>query len=130
MKRFVLLLAFALVLARSLSAADAPKKSPSGQYEATAEFGRCNPDSPKELCIRLHIVETQTKKEYTFQTDAAKYIGWAFGWSKKNILLLYSSDVGIYAYEIIDGGLRQRTATKEEQEEAREFYKEKYGKSP
>jgi hypothetical protein len=43
------------------------------------------------------------------------------------VLILYSSDIGIYAYEIHDGVISERLANAAEQEIGRKAYQEKYG---
>lgn len=43
------------------------------------------------------------------------------------MIILYSSDVGTYVYEIVDGMLAERPANADERKFGRSAYAEKYG---
>ncbi len=66
----------------------------------------------------------------TFQTGASDYQKWAIAWSPSGSLVLYSSDIGIYAYDIKDGKIDERSPTDAESEVARDAYQKKYHKKP
>jgi hypothetical protein len=66
----------------------------------------------------------------TYQTGASAVHKWAMAWSPKNILVLYSSDAGIFAYEIREERIIERRADRDEQEIGRAAYEKKYGRRP
>ena len=94
-----------------------PLTSPSGAFIAHAG------SSAESPLIVLRVQETRTKREITFQTGASDIQKWAIAWSPANTLVLYSSDIGIYAYEVKDGKLVERLANDSEKEVGRSAYR-------
>jgi hypothetical protein len=80
--------------------------------------------------VRLKIRRAAAQEELTFQTGASVVHKWAMAWSPQNILVLYSSDAGIFAYDISDGRIVERRANKDEEEIGRAAYEKKYGGRP
>ena len=104
--------------------------SPSGFYTVQTEISGDEAGPTRRLCVKLKVTEIHTKKEIVFQTGASDVQKWALGWSPDNAVVLYSSDRGIYSYEIRDGAIHERPANQEEQEVGRNAYEVKYGKRP
>lgn len=55
---------------------------------------------------------------------------WAVGWNDADTVVLYSSDVGMLAYDFTDGAVKERPANKAEKESARAAYRKKYASTP
>ncbi|HTJ78402.1 MAG TPA: hypothetical protein VL357_05350 [Rariglobus sp.] len=104
--------------------------SPSRTYLLTSEIAGEDAGPTKRYCVLLKVVEIATKKEIQFQTGASNTQKWALGWFHDNILVLYSSDIGIYAYDLADGKITERLAKEDEKEVGRDAYKKKYGERP
>lgn len=107
-----------------------PILSPSGHYSVTTEISGADAGPDFGLCVRLKIVEAASGKVSTFQTGASDTQKWALDWSPDDTLILYSSDIGTYAYELTSGGIVERLATKEERDVGRNAYERKYGRRP
>ena len=84
----------------------------------------------RRFCVRLKIKNISTGGELTFQTGASTVQKWAIGWSPKDVLVLYSSDAGIFAYEVREGRITERRADTTEEEIGRAAYERKYGRRP
>jgi hypothetical protein len=129
MKRFLLILG-ALALISCSQPKFAALISPSGSYSATTEISGAEAGPTRQLCVRLRVISLTTNKEAEFQTGASDAQKWAIDWSPKNIFVLYSSDAGIFAYDLRDGAIVERPATEEEKEIGRHAYEKKYGNKP
>lgn len=103
--------------------------SPSGIYLASTEISG-NETETKRSCVRIKIHVPSAGKEFQFQTGASDFQKWAIDWSSEDILILYSSDIGIYAYELKSDKIIERLATDEEKEVGRKAYEAKYGRRP
>lgn len=125
----------ALFLSVLLSAActqlqAAPLQSPSGEFIVRTEISGDEAGPKRRLCVKLLIHTVTSQKELFFQTGASDTQKWAMAWSPTNVLVVFSSDIGTNAYEIKDGKIIERPASREEQEIGRKAYKAKYGKLP
>lgn len=129
MGRFSLFLAVILLAACSRSAPVA-YLSPSGAYSVTTEISGNDAGPVLRLCVRLKFLNTVTKQEFVFQTRASDVQKWALAWAPGGTLVLYSSDIGIMAYEIGNGMISERLATEQEQAVGRRAYEIKYGSKP
>ena len=107
-----------------------PIVSPSSRLTARAEISGEEAGPTRRLCVRLTITDTATGGQHTYQTGASIVHKWAIGWSPKDVLVLYSSDAGIFAYEIQGGHIVERRADKDEEEIGRKAYESKYGRRP
>jgi len=76
------------------------------------------------------VVRNETKEEIVFQTGSSTVMKWAVGWAAKDVLVLHSSDIGIYSYDIKGSRLVQRSPSESEKEAARVAYETRYGKRP
>ena len=104
--------------------------SPSGEYSAQTEVSGDEAGPTRRLCVKLKVTDVRAKKEMIFQTEASDTQKWALGWAPNSVIVLYSSDVGIHAYEIHDGAISERAADAVEQEVGRAAYEKKYGTRP
>jgi hypothetical protein len=104
--------------------------SPSGLYSVIAEISGEEAGPTRRLCVRLKVTEVTTKKEMIFQTGASDVQKWAISWSAKNVIVLYSSDIGTHSYIIKNGKIIEHQANEDEKEVGRRAYEEKYGKRP
>lgn len=93
------------------------------------DFGRrCGTD--KTSLRALKGGRGATKAEIQFQTGASNSQKWALDWARGDIIVLYSSDIGVYAYELTGGKIVERLANEDEKEVGRNAYEKKYGKRP
>jgi hypothetical protein len=129
MRRFILLFAILLLPACSRLARSA-LLSPSGAYSVTTELSGDEAGPTRRLCVRLRFTSAAAKREITFQTSASDVQKWAIAWSPGDSLVLYSSDIGSYAYEIENGIVLERLANDQEQAVGRQAYEAKYGRKP
>ena len=104
--------------------------SPSGTYFARAEISGDEAGTVKRLCVRLRVLDQASKKEAIFQTDASDRMKWAIAWAAEKTLVLYSSDVGMHAYDIREGSITERPPTESEKDVARIAYEKRYGQKP
>lgn len=73
--------------------------SPSGKYKAAATVNRDRTDRTKYLCLKLHISDAAETQVTVIQTSASNTAKWALGWMpNKDIVVLYSADIGTQAY--------------------------------
>ena len=127
--KYIIILAIALVTACSGRSSFSATSS-SGVYSARTEISGDEAGPTRRLCVRLKVTDLRTKKEIIFQTGASDSQKWAINWSPKDVIVLYSSDIGIYSYEIHDGAISERSATPDEEAVGRAAYEKKYGKKP
>jgi hypothetical protein len=102
--------------------------SPSGSYQISASSNEDKSDKTKYLCLKLRLTDSRGTELDVAQTGASYTMKWALGWMKeKDTVVLYSSDIGTYGYEIArDGKLREIETDKVVIDRARELYEEKY----
>ena len=86
--------------------------SPSGKYQIKATINTDESDTTKYLCIKLHLLDAQGKELSQLQTGVSHRMKWALGWMNNNdTVVLYSSDIGTYAYEVENNTLRNIKTT-------------------
>ena len=82
--------------------------SPSGKYQIKATINTDESDKTKYLCVKLHLLDAQGKELSQLQSSASHTMKWAIGWMEKDdIVILYSSDIGTYAYQIENNTLKK-----------------------
>lgn len=128
--KLLLLFLCALTLVSCSRRTSGPAISPSGLYSVETDVPGESAGPTRRLCIRLKIHEIPSQKTFVFQTGASNTQKWAIGWSPNNVLILYSSDIGIYAYETRDGIIMERPAAEDEKEIGRDAYEKKFGQKP
>lgn len=104
-------------------------ESPDGRYIASPEVSGDEAGPTRRMCVRLRIVDQKSKTELVYQTGASDNSKWAVGWLG-SVPVLFSSDIGIYAYDIAGSAIIERPANEEEKEAGRKAYELKYGKRP
>ncbi len=107
-----------------------PLISPSGAFAVTTEISGAEAGPSDRYCVRLKVRETKTGRVMTFQTGASDVQKWAIAWSPSDSLVLYSSDIGILAYDIKNGQIVERSPDDAERKVAREAYRRKYDQQP
>jgi len=128
--KLVLLFLCALALTSCSRRTSGPAISPSGLYSVETDVPGESAGPTRRFCLRLKIHDIPSQKTFLFQTGASDTQKWAIGWSPNNVLILYSSDIGIYAYETRDGFIMERPATEDEKEIGRAVYEKKFRKQP
>ena len=103
-----------------------PVLSPSGDYHAETEISGAEAGPTRHDCVRLVVTNRKTKDIFALQTGASDFQKWAIGWSPHNVLILYSSDIGTYAYDISGSTIKERSPSKEELKTGKEAYHSKY----
>lgn len=77
------------------------EQSPSGKYKIKVTINTDESDKAKYLCLKLHLLDTQNNELTNLQTGASHRMKWVVGWMPNDdIIVLYSSDIGTYAYKI------------------------------
>jgi hypothetical protein len=120
---------FLLLLSACSPHVNQPVESPDGHYILSAEVSGDEAGPTRRMCVRLRITDQKTKTESVYQTGASDNSKWAVGWLG-DVPILFSSDIGIYAYNITGGSITERLANEEEKEAGRKAYERKYGKRP
>jgi hypothetical protein len=122
---------FVILLMASCNRIEHPQLiSPSGNYQSTVEVAGKEAGT-KRNCVRIIINDLKTNHQMRFQTDAANTQKWAIGWSPEDVLVLYSSDIGIYAYEVYSNAIVERAkSTATEIETGRLAYEKNHGYKP
>ncbi len=102
MKKYIIL-SIALITLLGCGSRRYPIKtdiSPSGKYQIKATINTDESDRTKYLCVKLHLLDVQGKELSQLQTGASHRMKWALGWmDDDDIVVLYSSDIGTYAYK-------------------------------
>ena len=81
-------------------------ESPSKNYFINATVNKNKDDKTKYLCLVLHLYDDSKKEIDKYQTGASDRMKWALGWFKEDdIIVLYSSDIGIVAWKITNNKL-------------------------
>ncbi|RUA16235.1 MAG: hypothetical protein DSY55_04615 [Clostridia bacterium] len=112
-------IAFILSIIASIILGCGPQKypaeivnSPSGKYQIKATINTDESDKTKYLCVQLHLLDAQGKELSQLQSSASYTMKWAIGWMEKDdIVILYSSDIGTYAYKIENNTLEKIKTT-------------------
>jgi hypothetical protein len=122
---------FVILLVASCTRIERPRPiSPSGNYQSTVEVAGKEAGTRRN-CVRIIINDLKTNRQMKFQTGAANAQKWAVGWSPEDVLVLYSSDIGIYAYEVHGDAIVERAnPTAMEIETGRLAYEKTYGYKP
>ena len=103
--------------------------SSSGNYQVIVTTNRDKTDETKYLCLQLHLADAGGRELHVLQTGASNTMKWALGWMpEKDVVVLYSSDIGTTAYELTpEGRLRQVNATDQIVVRGKQLNGQKYG---
>ena len=86
--------------------------SPSGKYKIKATINKSKTDPTKYLCIHMTLLDSKGNVLSRLQTGASHIMKWAVGWmNKRDIVVLYSGDIGTYAYKIENNKLKEIKTT-------------------
>lgn len=107
-----------------------PVVSPSGKYRAAAEVNLERDDKAYYRCLKLHLSNITSGQTTVTQTSASEKQIWALGWMPdKDIVVLYSADIGTRAYRPGTKGIfTSIKVTDEVVHRAEQLKQEKYGK--
>ena len=102
--------------------------SPSGQYSVKIELG--NRDNAKDKYILMFKLTDRNGKELDYvRTGASDVQKWAATWYNEKVIVLNSSDIGTYAWIVVDGKLIQEwPVAKNMKDKGKEAYNKKYGR--
>jgi hypothetical protein len=122
---------FVILLVASCTRIEHPQLiSPSGNYQSTVEVAGKEAGTRRN-CVSIIINDLRTNRQMRFQTGAADTQKWAIGWSPEDVLVLYSSDIGTYAYEVHGNAIVEKAKpTATEIETGRLAYEKTYGYKP
>ena len=81
-----------------------PIASPSGTMTLTPSVNQSKADATKYLCVEFDIHDKSNKLLYHVQSGASDIQKWAIGWFDDSTIVLYSSDIGTYAWKIAGDG--------------------------
>ena len=119
------LLAIALFSVASFASAQNDiTPSPSGDFGIFATV-----DS--DLLVNIHLTDELNEEVFQLNTRASDVMKWAVGWMPgMDVVVLYSSDIGIQAYVASENQLVEvRFLDLELESHARDLYREKYGEA-
>ena len=101
--------------------------SPTGKYFLIAKVNRADKskDDFADVVIETYSSNNQLRK--VFNTNAGDANKWAVGWHTLNdTIILFSSDIGVYSWEIEDNELKSVQLTDELKQRANDLKQEKY----
>jgi len=105
-------------------------QAPTGPLTVLVEISGPEAGPTRKDCVRLCFRNALTGKQVIEQTPASNAMKWAAVWSDADTFALFSSDVGIVAYDFTHGSITERPASETEKEAARAAYRKKYADSP
>lgn len=101
--------------------------SPTTKYYITTTVNRTNNKKDDFGDVVLHLYNFKGQLLSDFNTDAGDANKWAIGWDRtKDIIILFSSDIGNAAYKIENEKLKSADLTDELNKRASELKEEKY----
>lgn len=105
-------------------------KAPVGPLTVLVDISGPEAGPTRKDCVRLCFRDATMGKPVIVQTPASNTMKWAVGWSDADTIVLYSSDVGILAYDFTEGTAKEHPANEAEKESARAAYRKKYADVP
>ena len=101
--------------------------SPTTKFYLTTTVNRTNQAKADYADVIIHLYNSEEQLKSDFNTHASDANKWAVGWDMtKDIIILFSSDVGNSAYRIENGQLTSIDLTDELNKRAIELKQEKY----
>ena len=88
----------------STSTALKPIASPDGTMNLTPSVNQSKADPTKYLCVAFDIHDATGGLLHNVQSGASDIQKWAIGWFDDSTIVLYSSDIGTYAWKLADDG--------------------------
>ena len=88
----------------SSSSALSPIQSPDGNLILIPSVNRAKSDLTKHLCINFKINDGSGSTLHEIQTGASDIQKWAIAWFDDSTIVLYSSDIGTYAWKLDGDG--------------------------
>ena len=85
-----------------------PIASPDGTMTLTPLVNQSKADPTKYLCVAFDVHDKSNTFLHQVQSSASDIQKWAIGWFDDSTIVLYSSDIGTYAWKIAgDGSISQ-----------------------
>ena len=81
-----------------------PIASPSGAMTLTPSVNQSKADPTKYLCVAFDIHDKSGGLLHSIQSSASDIQKWSIGWFDDVTIVLYSSDIGTYAWKLADDG--------------------------
>ena len=81
-----------------------PIASPDGSMTLTPSVNQSKAAPTKYLCVAFDIHDKSGALLHTVQSNASDVQKWAIGWFDNTTIVLYSSDIGTYAWKLTDDG--------------------------
>ena len=78
--------------------------SPSNAMTLTPSVNQSEADPTKYLCVAFDIHDKSGGLRHSIQSSASDTSKWAIGWFDDATIVLYSSDIGTYAWQLSDDG--------------------------
>jgi len=96
--------------------------SPSGKYAIFATVNRTDRSKKDYASVIIHLLDNKGKELSTFDTRAGDFSSWEIGWAhQSDTIVLFSGDIGNYAYKIQNDSLIGIKLTDDLNERAREL---------
>ena len=81
-----------------------PIPSPSRTYTVTPSINTSTKDRTRYLCVAFDVTDNSGATVGHVQTGASDGMRWALGWHDDGTIVLYSSDIGTYAWKLDANG--------------------------
>lgn len=78
--------------------------SPDGTMTLTPSVNQSKADQTKYLCVAFDIHDAAGGLLHSVQSGASAIQKWAIAWFDDSTIVLYSSDIGTYAWKLADDG--------------------------
>ena len=88
----------------STASALKPIASPDGTMTLTPSVNQSKADPTKYLCVTFDIHDKSGGLLHNVLSGASDIQKWAIGWFDDSTIVLYSSDIGTYAWRLADDG--------------------------
>jgi hypothetical protein len=98
-----------------------PRISPNGEFKMVTELH-------EGTIVRMKISQTDGTPMGEIDTRASNVMKWAAGWVDDETLVIYSSDIGIYAWERAENDWQTATVTKAICEKGMKLMEDKYSR--
>lgn len=101
--------------------------SPSKKYYLTTTVNSSDKSKDDYADVVIHLYNTSGQLKFSLNTKAGDFSKWAVGWDNKNdTMILFSSDIGTYAWKIEHDSLKTIDITDNIKEIAKDIKNKKY----
>ncbi|PKP17776.1 MAG: hypothetical protein CVU05_14930 [Bacteroidetes bacterium HGW-Bacteroidetes-21] len=130
MKNVIIIFSILLFGCRSANQQNEKIISPSKKYYLTTTVNASD-NSKGDAEVVIHLYSTSGQLKFSLNTHAGDFSKWAVGWDKINdTVILFSSDIGTYAWQIEMDSLTSITLNDNLMQVAKEIKINKFSNNP